>query len=263
MGLLRNLTTEEILWQVWLALGVVRDQQLPALKNVVFMGMGEPLNNLANVSRAVRQLTSQRAFGFSKRGVLVSTVGPSPQLIRQAAAILPCKLAWSVHAADDELRRRLVPTTRHSMVELRETLRAVVTERRSSKLAPGGRPQLVVQVTLLAGVNDEAEHANQLADLLQPSFSAKELLVNLIPYNQNELPDITGTLFAQPEREKVLAFQASLRARGLVTTVRQSRGGDERAACGQLVTERPQQRRKRSSSVGRSAAVEGRCNSAA
>jgi len=94
MGLLRNLRAEEILAQVWLALRTIRQRRLPPLVNVVFMGMGEPLNNLDEVRRAVELLVHPKAFALSARCVCVSTVGPSPAHIRRAAEALPCRLAW-------------------------------------------------------------------------------------------------------------------------------------------------------------------------
>ena len=112
MGLTRNLSADEILQQVWFALQAVRRRSLNPLVNIVFMGMGEPLDNLQEVARAVEQLTNPEAFSFSPRAITVSTVGPSPSAVLAASATLRCKLAWSVHAADDELRRRLVPTTK-------------------------------------------------------------------------------------------------------------------------------------------------------
>ena len=159
MGLVRNLDAHEILYQVWLAYRLVREQGLPQLVNVVFMGMGEPLNNLAAVSQAVGLLTHPQAFALSPRSVLVSTVAPSPAAVL-AAASLPCKLAWSVHAADDELRLLLVPTTRHTMHELRDTFRAALAPR-SQKMK-----SLVVEVALIGGINDQPRHAQQLGDFL-------------------------------------------------------------------------------------------------
>lgn len=112
MGLIRNLSAEEIVAQVALAQRVIAERGMPKLHNVVFMGMGEPLNNPAAVRRAVLLLTDQECFQLARTRVSVSTVGPSPAAI-VAAAGLPGMLAWSVHAADDAKRRQLVPTTTH------------------------------------------------------------------------------------------------------------------------------------------------------
>ena len=158
MGLLRNLRAEEILAQVWLALRTIRQRRLPPLVNVVFMGMGEPLNNLDEVRRAVELLVHPKAFALSARCVCVSTVGPSPAHIRRAAEALPCRLAWSVHAADDALRKTLVPTTRHSMGELRDAFLASLATK------PARLRGLVVELALLEGVNDSPAHAEQRRD---------------------------------------------------------------------------------------------------
>ena len=243
MGLVRNLDTHEIVHQVWLAQRVVREQRLPQLVNVVFMGMGEPLNNLASVSAAVRLLTHPQAFAMSPRSVCVSTVAPSPAAVLAAAA-LPCKLAWSVHAADDELRRLLVPTTRHTMATLRDTFREGLAPRSTKMKA------LLVEVALIRGINDQRHHAEQLARFVA-CFAREEVLVNLIPYNDNGLglPD-SNELFRQPLMADVRAFQRQLWEHGVLCTVRATKGDDERSACGQLATSAP----RRSSQAKRDAA---------
>ena len=238
MGLIRSLTTEEILGQVWAALRVVREQKLPKLVNVVFMGMGEPLNNFDAVSAAVHQLVDQQAFAFSRRNVCVSTVGPDPEAISKMGT-LPCRLAWSVHAADDTLRKLVVPTTRHSMEELRDAFLAAVA------VKPGGAKSkgLLVELALMRGINDQPEHAEQLARLLHP-FGRSDVLVNLIPYNENGL-SVGGSLIRQSEQEDVYAFQRALWSKGMLCTVRATRGEQERSACGQLATEVAEGARRR------------------
>mmetsp|Transcript_27587 Transcript_27587/g.88541 ORF Transcript_27587/g.88541 Transcript_27587/m.88541 type:complete len:396 (-) Transcript_27587:74-1261(-) len=127
MGLLRSLAADEILAQLHAAAAAVRQHGMPPLRNVVFMGMGEPADNVEEVSRALHAMVHPFGFQLGRSYVCVSTVGPSPGHIR-ALEPLPARLAWSVHAADDRLRRLLVPTTRHRMSELRdawgETLQA-------------------------------------------------------------------------------------------------------------------------------------------
>lgn len=195
MGLLRNLRAEEILAQVWMAQRVVREQRLPALVNIVFMGMGEPLNNFEQVATldvsrillqwiqvfsywwihfpqvriAVDMLVHPKAFGFSRRCVCVSTVGPSPSLISRAVTSLPCRLAWSVHAADDKLRRLLVPTTCYPMSELRDAFADALATK------PSRVQGLVVEVALIAGINDQLEHAEQVRSLTLLPFLLLEL----------------------------------------------------------------------------------------
>jgi 23S rRNA (adenine2503-C2)-methyltransferase len=231
MGLLRNLSTEEILAQVFMALRHARECDMPPLVNLVFMGMGEPLNNFEAVKAAVEQLVHPDAFAFSRRNVVVSTVGPSPSLIAKAGT-LPCRLAWSVHAADDSLRKLLVPTTRDRMETLRDAFIAALA------FKPGGDKAkvLLIELALIGGVNDGLEHAEQLAHLLHP-FRRSEMLVNLIPYNENGLGLPGGELFRASERANVYAFQRKLWDKGILCTVRATRGDDERSACGQLATE--------------------------
>ena len=232
MGLVRNLSPEEILTQVWMAQRLVRERGLPPLVNVVFMGMGEPLNNLRSVTRAAEMLVHPQAFGFSPRNVVVSTVGPSPAVIAAAAAALPCRMAWSVHAADEELRKLLVPTTAHGMADLRDAFIDGFAEKPERRLRV-----LIVELALIRGVNDGAEHAEQLAALLHV-FGRGGVLVNLIPYNDNGLGlEALGGLFEAPSMEKVHAFQQRMWQHGLLCTVRATRGDDERSACGQLATE--------------------------
>lgn len=231
MGLVRNLSPEEILTQVWMAQRLVRERRLPQLVNIVFMGMGEPLNNLKSVTRAVEMLVHPQAFALSRRNVVVSTVGPSPAVIAAAARALPCRMAWSVHAAGDELRKLLVPTTVHSMAELRDAFIDGFAEK------PERLRALVVELALIRGVNDGAEHAEQLAALLHV-FGRGGVLVNLIPYNDNGLGlDALGGLFEAPKMEAVHAFQQRMWQHGILCTVRATRGDDERSACGQLATE--------------------------
>jgi 23S rRNA (adenine2503-C2)-methyltransferase len=181
------------------------------------------------VRASVEQLVDPDAFGFSRRNVVVSTVGTSPAAIRRAAA-LPCKLAWSVHAADDALRKMLVPTTAYPMKELRDELREALAAK------PGGDKArvLLVEVALLGGVNDRPMHADQLAALLHP-FGRGELIVNLIPYNENGL-GIGGVPFRTAQTADVYRFQRKLWDHGLLCTVRAQRGHESSAACGQLAT---------------------------
>jgi 23S rRNA (adenine2503-C2)-methyltransferase len=219
MGLVRNLEAEEIVAQVVAGLRLVRERALPALRNLVLMGMGEPLDNLENVAAALRVITGSDGLGIGPRHVTVSTVAPSPRAVKKAAA-LPAYLAWSLHAADDDLRRRLVPTARHSPATLLEAFAEVLGEK--------GDP-LFVEIALIQGVNDDLAAADRAADLLR-GFPT-EARVNLLPMN----PIGRGDLLPSPP-DRVLAFRDRLIERGLLSTVRRSRGSDRNAACGQLVT---------------------------
>ena len=223
MGLLHSLGPEDILAQLHAASACVREAGLPPIRNVVYMGMGEPADNLKAVRRALGSMVDPFGFKLAKQHICVSTVGPSPAAIR-ALAPLPCRLAWSVHAADDELRRLLVPTTRHPMAALRDAWGETLTARNDRGL--------MAEVTLIDGVNDGLQAADELHDLLRPLPGKTR--VNLIPYNANAGLGAAGRLFAPSPMPAVRAFQRRLIDAGLICTVRTTRGGDEASACGQL-----------------------------
>ena len=189
--------------------------------------MGEPADNVPAVSGALASMVHPHGFGLAKNHVCVSTVGPSPRHIKRLQP-LPCRLAWSVHAADDELRRLLVPTTRHSMAELRDAWGETLSARRDRGL--------MAEVTMIDGVNDDAKAADGLYELLAPLPGKTR--INLIPYNANAGLGAAGKLFRSSPPENVRAFQERLRERGIITTVRTPRGDDEASACGQLVIKR-------------------------
>ena len=167
MGLERGLTPAEIVGQVTGAIREARQRGLPPVRNVVYMGMGEPLDNLEAVENSIAVLCSPRAVGLGPAHITLSTVGTTPEAIL-VTRDLPVQMAWSLHACDDGLRRKLIPTARHSTVELR---RAFI-ERGSS---------LFVEITLMEGVNDKPHHADELVEFLKP-FPAP-VRVNLLPMN--------------------------------------------------------------------------------
>ena len=225
MGEGRDLSADEILAQVWLGRRYARRLALPPLVNLVFMGMGEPLNNLPAVREALALITRADAFDFSRKLTIVSTVAPSPQHVAAMGA-LPAKLAWSVHAATDAKRRRLVPTQSHSVFELRDAFAAALAARAKR------HRQLVVELTLMDGVNDGADDARALIELLRPAFSRDQILVNLIPMNSvAHAPSLRGA-----SRDAARAFQRAIWDGGFLCTVRGTKGDDEAAACGQLST---------------------------
>jgi 23S rRNA (adenine2503-C2)-methyltransferase len=221
MKLARNLSAAEIVAQVVIALRLVKAHGLPVLRNVVFMGMGEPLDNLDAVRDALAIICSSGlGLGFGPGHVTVSTVGPSAAAIRRAAD-LPGRLAWSLHAADDRLRRTLVPTQRGSVRDLLGAFQSVVAERREP---------LFVEVTLIDGVNDAPSAADAIVDLF--ADFGNEVRFNLLPMN----PILASDL--RPSRV-VDAFAARLKAAGYWAMVRKARGDDARAACGQLAVLEP------------------------
>ena len=218
-GFNRNLTAAEIIGQVSHANRALpgRANGKPAVTNVVFMGMGEPLANYRNLLPALELLVSDLAYGLSRRRVTVSTSGLVPQ-IERLGHDCNVSLAVSLHAPYDELRDRLVPINRvHPVAELLDACWRYAALR-------AGR-FITFEYVMLAGVNDSPDCAARLAELLV----GRPAKINLIPFNP-----FPGSGFTCSPRGVIEEFQAALRGRGLVTTVRKTRGDDISAACGQL-----------------------------
>ncbi|KAG2482924.1 hypothetical protein HYH03_018202 [Edaphochlamys debaryana] len=218
MGLKGNLTAGEIIEQMVHARGVA------AIRNVVFMGMGEPLNNYEPVRAAVAMMTDSKGFGLKRRHVTVSTVGVIPR-IKQLAEDLPgVSLALSLHAPTQELRSTIVPSAR--AFKLPALMEAVRHYQRTSS------QRVFYEYVMLSGVNDGEEQAHELGKLLK----GDDVVVNLIPWNPIYQPE--GPFFEAPRDGSVGKFQNILRFEyGLHTTVRQEMGQDISGACGQLVVE--------------------------
>jgi 23S rRNA (adenine2503-C2)-methyltransferase len=190
------------------------------LTNLVYMGMGEALDNLDNVLASLEILTADWGYGFSPARITVSTVGLLPALLRFLEASR-CHLAVSLHSPFEEERRRLMPVQQaHPLGEILRALRGEL---------PGGRRRISFEYILFDGVNDTPRHARELARILQGIPSR----INLIPFHP-----IPGSTLAASPPERIQAFQARLRAGGFVTTLRKSRGLDIAAACGLLSTQR-------------------------
>jgi 23S rRNA (adenine2503-C2)-methyltransferase len=211
-GLTRNLSTAEIVEQI------VRGGR-GEVDNIVFMGMGEPLANYAALSRALRRITdpSPGGLGIGQRHVTVSTVGLVPAIDRLIAEELQVTLAVSLHAPDDELRDTLVPVnTRWKVAEVLDAAwrYAATTGRRVS-----------IEYALIRDINDQASRARLLAQLLK----GRLVHVNLIPLNPTP-----GSVWTASEPERESEFVDILRAAGVATTVRDTRGRDIDGACGQL-----------------------------
>ena len=217
-GLTRNLSTAEIVEQV-VAAGRTEAQTGGRVSNVVFMGMGEPLANYNRVIAAVRRMVepAPHGLGMSQRNIVVSTVGLVPAIRKLTAEGLQVTLALSLHAPDDELRNTLVPVNTRWPVA--EVLSAALDYTRVT-----GR-RLSIEYALIGGVNDQPHRA----DLLAKRLKGKLVHVNLIPLNPT--PGSEWDASPKPvERE----FVRRLRAAGVTTTVRDTRGREIAGACGQL-----------------------------
>ncbi len=214
MGFSRHLSTEEIVGQLSLMQSVSEQK----ITNIVFMGMGEPLHNYDNVLGAVNEFRKQ-AYSWQK--ITVSTVG-IPDKIKQLGQDTKCQLALSLHAPNDELRSKIVPL--NSKYSIKEVLDAC-KEFPFSKRGP-----LMVEYVLLAGINDNIEHAKELAELLRPF---KHVVINLIQYNP-----VVGISFARPSDDSAKAFKQALIDAGYKTIIRTTKGLDTNAACGMLTTKK-------------------------
>lgn len=225
-GFSRNLTTGEIVGQLWFAEHQLRKRLAltdgqRAIDNVVMMGMGEPLQNYAALLPALRTMLDDHGYGLSRRRVTVSTSGVVP-MIDRLRVDCPVALAVSLHAPDDGLRDQLVPINRKYPID--ELLRACV---RYLDAAP--RDFITFEYCMLDGVNDARAQARALVGLLHGRVPCK---LNLIPFN----PFPASGLRRSP-RERVFAFADVLQQAGIVTTIRRTRGDDIAAACGQLAGE--------------------------
>jgi len=218
-GFNRNLTSAEIIGQVRHAIAELprRDNGEPAITNVVFMGMGEPLANYRNVVPVLELLVSDWSYGMSRRRVTVSTSGIVPH-IDKLADDCNVALAVSLHAPNDELRNEIVPINKLHPIKTLLDACWQYAAKRSNRF-------ITFEYVMLRGVNDSLAHASQLAILLKN----KPAKINLIPFNP-----FPGTEFKRSSAETIRAFQDRLRSRGLVATTRKTRGDDIDAACGQL-----------------------------
>jgi 23S rRNA (adenine2503-C2)-methyltransferase len=220
-GLERNLTAGEIVEQ-FLHLKLEASKIGRRITSLVFMGMGEPMHNLDNVIPAIRRIGHSDLGGLGWRQITVSTVGIVPGILRLADADLNVHLALSLHAPDDETRAKIIPANRrYKVADVMAAARHF--HERTGRI-------VTIEYTLLAGVNDSADHADALATLLD-GFRAH---VNLIPYNPIGTPGLSGVVYLRPSPATVRAFLDSLRARNVVSHIRATRGDDVSAACGQL-----------------------------
>ena len=217
LGFRRNMTPGEMLGQVLVARQHLLDRrETLGLRNLVFMGMGEPLLNYENLLKTLEALHHPQGLDFSGRRITVSTAGVKRHLVDLGKTGL-CALAVSLHAPTQETREKIMPgAAKLPLGELIELLRQIPLKPRES---------LTFEYLLLAGVNDADADARELVRLL----SRVKAKVNLIVYNATP-----GLPFRQPAPERVFAFQNILKAKGLTTTIRKSKGADIAAACGQL-----------------------------
>ena len=221
-GFNSNLTAAEVIGQVWIAnksFGTIPAKADRAITNVVMMGMGEPLLNFDNVVAAMHIMMDDLGYGISKRKVTLSTSGVAP-MIDELAKVIDVSLALSLHAPNDELRDQLVPINKkYPLKMLLETCQRYIS-------TLGEKRVLTIEYTLLAGINDQPEHAQQMIELLV-GIPCK---INLIPFNP-----FPHSGYERPSNNAIRRFQDMLHKAGHNVTVRTTRGEDIDAACGQLV----------------------------
>ncbi|MGE6232706.1 bifunctional tRNA (adenosine(37)-C2)-methyltransferase TrmG/ribosomal RNA large subunit methyltransferase RlmN [Aeromonas media] len=219
-GFNRNLKVSEIIGQVWRAAKVVGGKR--PITNVVMMGMGEPLLNLANVVPAMSLMMDDFGFGISKRRVTLSTSGVVPALDMLGDQI-DVALAISLHAPNDKLRSEIMPINDKYNIE---AFLAGVRRYLAKSNANGGR--VTVEYVLLDHINDDMQHAHELAQVLKET----PCKINLIPFNP-----FPGNPFGKPSNSRIDRFSKVLMEYGMTVIVRKTRGDDIDAACGQLVGE--------------------------
>lgn len=216
-GLARHLEAAEMVAQVRMA---QREAGRDKVRNLVLMGMGEPLHNYDEVARFVRIVTDPVGMAFSPRRVTVSTVGLAPAIRRLAKDKLPCNLAVSLNATTDAVRSRIMPINR------RYPIGTLLDAVRSFAETTGKR--VLIEYVLLAGVNDADDDAWRLCDLL----AEIPCTINLLPFNEFE-----GSAYRCPDDARISALRTILSRAGFVAVVRESRGRDILAACGQLFSQ--------------------------
>ena len=219
-GLMRNLETAEIVEQI-----IHTDRYLKEkgekVCHIVFMGMGEPFENYDNVLKAIHLINHPKGLNISQRKITVSTVGLVEKIIRFADEGLSVNLVLSLHAPNQNLRKKIIPYARK--YELADLLEAMLYFAKTS------RRDITYEYTLMEGINDAEEHALELVQLVKKH----PCTVNLIPYNP-----IEGIKLKRPEKESIEKFREILVEAGIPTTWRYTKGKDIAAACGQLALQK-------------------------
>ena len=216
-GFERNLTPNEIIGQLWIANFYQQPSQ--QISNVVFMGMGEPLLNVIPVLSSISIMQHQNAYGLSKRRITLSTSGIVPE-IKKLASRTDVSLAISLHAANDKLRDEIVP------INKKYPLDQLIQSCKDYLVNQSKRKTITIEYILIDGVNDSLEHAKQLVEILR-GLSCK---VNLIPFNPFD-----GCNYLRSQEKAIKDFKDYLIRKGMITTLRITRGDAIDGACGQLV----------------------------
>ncbi|MDQ6984661.1 MAG: 23S rRNA (adenine(2503)-C(2))-methyltransferase RlmN [Ghiorsea sp.] len=216
-GLTRNLTAAEMMQQVMIAHRTLG--KFP--RNIVMMGMGEPLHNYEHVAKFVRMVTHELSMALSPRRVTISTAGLVPAIYRMLEDNLPCSLAVSLNATTNKVRNQIMPINqKYPLEDLLEVMQKYISAR--------NKKRILIEYVLLAGINDSLDDAKRLRDIALSLGST----VNILPFNP-----FMGSRFERPSDEVVDMFRHFLNDAGVVAVVRISKGREIFAACGQLKTE--------------------------
>lgn len=223
-GLTRNLSAAEMVAEVMTA----REASDQEIRNLVLMGMGEPLHNYEEVAKFIRIATDPLGMAFSPRRVTLSTSGLVPGIYRMIEDKLPCNLAVSLNATTDAVRDRIIPiNSKYPIAELMQAVRDYI--------AAKDKKRVLIEYVMLKGINDSIDDAHRLVALLD----GLGCTVNLLPFNP-----FPGNPFERPDDVTVTAFRSVLVKADMVAVVRESRGDEISAACGQLKTEVAERRRR-------------------
>jgi 23S rRNA (adenine2503-C2)-methyltransferase len=214
-GFIRNLTTEEIVGQLYNARFLLKNS---SIKNIVFMGMGEPLDNTENVIQAVKIISDQRCFNIARKNITISTIGIPDQIEKLGSMLNPApNLAVSLNSAINSTRSKIMPINKkHNLSDMRKALLSYPL--RSSSV-------ILFEYVLMSGINDSYTDAQELVEFVKP-FKAR---VNIIPYNNNSCADISS-----PSYDKVKEFSKWLAEESVFVRMRTRKGSGLMAACGQL-----------------------------
>ena len=215
-GFIRNLTPAEIVAQVWMMKKVKNFNATKAL-NVVYMGMGEPLDNYDNMVKAIKIISNEHCLHISPRRQTLSTSGIAPKIEKLAKENLGINLAISLHAVDDKLREELIPMNK--AYNIQSVIEAV------KKFPVDRRKKVLFEYLVIDNINDDEKSANKLVKILN-GIKAKVNLIYFNPY--------PGTNYKRPTSEKMEKFKELLNKKGVICTIRESKGIDISAACGQL-----------------------------
>ena len=214
-GFSRNLNTEEIVGQLYNARFILKNS---SIKNIVFMGMGEPLDNTENVIQAVKIMSDQRCFNIARKNITISTIGIPDQIEKLGSMLNPApNLAVSLNSAVNSTRSKIMPINKkHNLSDLRKALLSYPLRRSSV---------ILFEYVLMSGINDSYTDAQELIDFVKP-FKTR---VNIIPYNENSCSDISS-----PSYDKVKEFSKLLADESVFVRMRTRKGNELMAACGQL-----------------------------